>query len=135
MTKAPTAIGASAGSRGAALASQSTVGPDTSARADRLRRVYAAVSSLERQGGDVRPAVLEAVADRVLDGSAPVPFVVIRGRVRAALGRQVSGHRIDRAIDRLVAEGLLTIVVEADPAAHRCRVFGLGLRLLGGGAV
>jgi hypothetical protein len=133
MTKAPIHLGANAGSR-AAVASQSTAAPDTSARADRLRRLYAAVTSLERQGADVRPAVLEAVADRVIDGPAPVPFVVIRGRVRATLGRQVSGHRIDRAIDRLVAAGLLSIVVEADSAAHRCRVFGLGRRLLGGGS-
>ena len=49
MTKAPTAIGANAGSRGAAGASQSTAAPDTSARADRLRRVYAAVTALERR--------------------------------------------------------------------------------------
>ena len=134
MTKAPTAIGASAGSRGAAVASQSTVGPDTSARADRLRRVYAAVSSLESQGGDVRPVVLEVVADRVIDGPAPVPFVVIRDQVRARLGYRVGGRRLDRAIERLVADGLLAIVREADPAAHRCRVFALGARLVGGGA-
>jgi hypothetical protein len=134
MTKAPNSLGANADNKAAAVASHSTDAPDTSTRADRLRRVYDAVATLERQGGDVRPAVLEVVADRVIDGPAAVPFGVIRGRVRATLGRQVSGHRIDRAIDRLVAAGLLSIVVEADSAAHRCRVFGLGRRLLGGGA-
>ena len=132
MTKAPTAIGASAGSRGAAVASQSTVGPDTSARADRLRRVYAAVSSLERQGADLRPVVLEVVADRVIDGPAPVPFVVIRDQVRARLGYRVGVRRLDRVIDRLVADGLLTVIREADTEAGRCRWFALGPLLLGG---
>ena len=115
MTKAPTAIGADAGSRAAAVASQSTAAPDTSARADRLRRVFSAVSELERQGADVRPVVLEVVADRVLDGPAPVPFNAIRGQIRARLGYRVGVRRLDRAIDRLVADGLLTVVREADP--------------------
>ena len=134
MTKAPTAIGASAASRGAAAGPKSTDAPDTSARAERLRRVYAAVTALERQGADLRPVVLEVVADRVLDGPAPVPFNAIRGQVRARLGHGVGVRRLDRAIDRLVAAGLLVVVREADPEAHRCRVFALGARLVGGGA-
>ena len=133
MTKAPTAIGANAGSR-AAAALQSTSAPDTLARADRLRRVFSAVTALERQDADLRPVVLEVIADRVLDGPAPLPFVVIRGQVRARLGRRVSGRRLDRAVDRLVGDGLLTVVREADRDAHRCRAFALGPRLLGGGS-
>jgi hypothetical protein len=134
MMKAPTAIGANAGSRGAAVAFQSSAGPDTSARADRLRRVYAAVTALERQGADVRPVVLEVVADQVIDGPAAVPFLAIRGQVRSRLRYRVSGPRLDRAIDRLVAAGLLAIVREADREARRCRVLALGSRLLGGEA-
>jgi hypothetical protein len=134
MTKAPIHLGANAGSRGAAVASQSTAAPDASARADRLRLVFDAVTALERQGADVRPVVLELVADRVIDRPAAVPFTSIRGQVRARFRDRVSVRRLDRAIDRLVANGLLAIVREADPEAHRCRVFGLGPRLRGGGA-
>ena len=133
MTKAPTGIGADAGSRAAAVASQSTDAPNTLARADRLRCVFSAVSELERQGNDVRPVVLEVVADRVLNGPAPVPFNAIRGQIRARLGYRVGVRRLDRAIDRLVGDGLLAVVREADPEAHHCRVFALGPRLVGGG--
>ena len=133
MTKAPTVIGADAGSR-AAAAPQSTAAPDTSARADRLRRMFAAVSELERQGADLRPVVLEVVADRVIGGPSPVPFNAIRGQIRARLGYRVGVRRLDRAIDRLVGAGLLKVVREADRDAHRCRVFALGPRLLRGGA-
>ena len=131
MTKAPTVIGADAGSR--AVASQSTAAPDTSARADRLRRVFSVVNELECQGADLRPGVLEVVADRVLDGPAPVSFHAIGGQVQARLGYRVGVRRLDRAIDRLVADGLRRGVREADPEAQRCRVFALGPRLLGGG--
>ena len=132
MTKAPNSLGANAGSRGAAASPQSTDAPDTSARAERLRRVYAAVTALERQGADLRPVVLEVVADRVLDGPAPVPFNAIRGQVRARLGYRVGVRRLDRVIDRLVADGLLTVIREADTEAGRCRWFALGPLLLGG---
>ena len=133
MTKAPIHLGANAGSRAAAVVPKSTAAPDTLARADRLRRVFSAVTALERQGNDLRPVVLEVVADRVLDGPAPVPFNVIRGQVRESLGYRVSVRRLDRAVDRLVAAGLLAISREADPAVHRCRVLALGPRLGGGG--
>ena len=109
-------------------------GPQATAnpRRERQRRIFAAVTALERQGADVRPLVLEAVCERVIDGPAPVPFRSIRGRVRADLGRFVPDRRVDGALDRLVAAGFLTVVREADPAQQRCRVWALG-PLLGGG--
>ena len=134
MTTAPIHLGADAGSRAAAAGPESTDAPDTSTRQDRMRPVYKAAWALERRGADLRPTLLEVVADLVLDGAAAVPFTVIRRDVSYELGRTVSTRRLDRAIDRLVADGLLRIVREADPEAHRCRVFALGPNLVGGGA-
>ena len=69
----------------------------------------------------------------VLDGPAPVPFVVIRDQVRSMLGYRVGVRRLDQAIDRLVADGLLAVVREAAADAGRCRVYAVGPRLVGGG--
>lgn len=110
---------------GPAGGSRST--PRVPPRPLRLRRIFDAQAALEDAPHPIQAAVFETVAGELIEGPRPLPFV----RIQALTHLPTSA--LDACLSQLRRKGLLTVIREADPARHRCRVWSLGPAILQAG--